>query len=190
MKTVIIGASAALLLTAFTGKSTEANSPDGLYSIQSSRSVSLVDSKGQSLITLIQSTTGNTKIEVSWAPTSKRVVVATNSALWVRQSSGPGPTTMVPTWRKCLELDADQTAIINQPQRDAGSRLVAESLTLGDWGSPNELQVKGSMTFSNHKQAEFSYVLEFKSGIGKLDRRGYEEGILVAKDYKFTSSQN
>jgi hypothetical protein len=46
------------------------------------------------------------------------------------------------------------------------------------------------MTFSNHKQAEFSYVLEFKSGIGKLDRQGYEEGILVAKDYKFTPSQN
>ena len=189
MKTVIICASAALLLTAFTGKSTEANSPDGLYSIQSSRSVSLVDSKGQSLITLIRSTTGNTKIEVSWAPTSKRVVVATNSALgsaivgaWTDDNGA--------TWRKCLEPDADQTTIINQAQRDAGSRLVAESLTLGDWGSPNELQVKGSMTFSNHKQAEFSYVLEFKSGIGKLDRQGYEEGIVVAKDYKFTPSQN
>jgi len=167
-----------LLTTAFSAKSTEANSPDGLYSIQSSRSgVSLVDSKGQSLITLIRSTTGGTKIEISWAPTSKRVVVATNSALgsaivaaWTDDNGA--------TWRKALEPDADQTTIANQAQRDARSRLIAESLTLGDWRSPDELQVKGNMKFSNHTQAEFSYSLEFGSG------------VLAAKDYKFTLSQN
>ena len=178
MKTTIIWAAAALLTTAFAAKSTDANSPDGLYSIQSSRSgVSLVDSKGQSLITLIRSTTGGTKLEISWAPTSKRVVVATNSALgsaivaaWTDDNGA--------TWRKALEPDAYQTNIANQAQRDAGNRLIAESLTLGDWGSPDELQIKGNMKFSNHKQAEFSYGLEFGSG------------VLVAKDYKFTLSQN
>jgi hypothetical protein len=178
MKTIIIWAAAALLTTSFAAKSTEANSPDGLYSIQSSRSgVSLVDSKGQSLITLIRSTTGGTKIEISWAPTSKRVVLATNSALgsaivaaWTDDNGA--------TWTKALEADADQTNISNQAQRDTGSRLIAESLTLGDWGSPDELQVKGNMKFSNHKQAEFSYGLEFGSG------------VLVAKDYKFTLPEN
>ena len=178
MKTIIIWAAAALLTTAFAAKSADANSPDGLYSIQSSRSgVLLVDSKGQSLITLIRSTTGGTKIEISWAPTSKRVIVATNSALgsaivaaWTDDNGA--------TWRKALEPDADQTNIANQAQRDAGNRLIAESLTLGDWGSPDELQIKGKMKFSNHKQAEFSYGLEFGSG------------VLVTKDYKFTLSQN
>lgn len=178
MKTIIICAAAALLTTTFAAKSTEANSPDGLYSIEYSRSgVSLVDSKGQSLVTLIRSTTGGTKIEISWAPTSKRVVVATNSALgsaivaaWTDDNGA--------TWRKALEPDANQTNIANRAQRDAGSRLVAESLTLGDWGSPDELQVKGNMKFSNHKQAEFSYGLEFGSG------------VLVTKDYKFSLSEN
>ena len=130
------------LTTAITAKSTDATSPDGLYSIQSSRSgVSLVDSKGQSLITLIRSMTGGTKFEISWAPTSKRVVVATNSALgsaivaaWTDDNGA--------TWRKALEPDAYQTNIANQAQRDAGNRLIAESLTLGDWGSPMNCRSK------------------------------------------------
>jgi len=178
MKTIILWAAAALLTTAFAAKSAEANSPDGLYSIESSRSgVSLLDAKGQPLVTLIRSTTGGTKIDISWAPTSKRVVVATNSPLgsaivaaWTDDNGA--------TWRKTLEPDADLTNIANQAQRDAGSRLIAESLTLGDWGSPDELQVKGNMKFSNHMKAEFSYGLEFGSG------------ALLAKDYKFTLSQD
>jgi hypothetical protein len=178
MKTITICVAAVLLLTAFTAKSTEANSPDGLYSIQNSRSgVWLVDSKGLPLITLIPAMTSGTKIEISWAPTSKRVVVATNSplgsAIVAAWSDDNGAT-----WRKALEADADQTTIANQAQREAGSRLIAESLTLGNWGSPEELQVKGSMKFSNHMQAEFSYSLEFK------------EGVLLAKDYKFALAQN
>jgi hypothetical protein len=178
MKTITIGVAAVLLLTAFTAKSTETNSPDGLYSIQNSRpGVWLVDSKGLPLIKLIPSMTSDTKIEISWAPTSKRVIAATNSPLgsaivaaWTDDNGA--------TWRKAQEADADQTTIANQAQRDAGSRLIAESLTLGDWGSPDELQVKGSMKFSNHKQAEFSYNLEF------------QEGVLLTKDYKFTLAEN
>jgi hypothetical protein len=34
------------------------------------------------------------------------------------------------------------------------------------------------MKFSNHKQAEFSYNLEF------------QEGVLLTKDYKFTLAEN
>jgi hypothetical protein len=178
MKTVILCATAALLLTGFAAKSAEANSPDGLYAVQYSRSgVFLVDAKGQALITLIRSTTGDTKFEVSWAPTSKRVVVVTNSALgseivaaWTDNNGA--------TWGQAREPDADLTRIANQGQRDAGGRSIAESFTLGDWKSPDELQVKGKMKFSNHKQAEFSYGLRFG------------EGVLVAKDYKFILSPN
>ena len=178
MKTIIIWAAAGLLATTFTAKSADPNSPDGLYSIQSSRSgISLVDSKGESLITLVRSMTEGTKIEVSWAPTSKRVVIATNSPLgsaivaaWTDDNGS--------TWRKALEPDTDQTRIANQAQRDAGGRLIAESLTLGDWGSPDKLHVKGNMKFSNHRQAEFNYGLEFESG------------VLVAKDYEFKLSEN
>jgi hypothetical protein len=178
MKTVTICAAAALLLTGFAAKSAEANSPDGHFAVQYSRSgVFLVDAKGQWLITLIRSTTGDAKFEVSWAPTSKRVVVVTNSALgseivaaWTDDNGA--------TWGKAREPDADLTRIANQAQRDAGGRSIAESFTLGDWKSPDELQVEGKMKFSNHKHAEFSYGLQFG------------EGVLVAKDYKFTLSQN
>jgi hypothetical protein len=74
--------------------------------------------------------------------------------------------------------DAELVTIANQAQRDAESRLIAESFTLGDWTSPDQLQVKGSMKFGNHKQAEFSYVLAFASD------------TLVTKDHKFTLSPN
>ncbi len=178
MKTINICVAAVLLLTAFAAKSTEANSPDGLYSIQNSRSgVWLADSKGLPLITLTPPLTSGTKIDISWAPTSKRVVVATTGPLG-SAIVGAWTDDHGATWRKALEADADQTRMANQGQRDAGSRLIAESLTLGDWGSPNELQVKGSMKFGNHKQAEFSYSLEFK------------EGVLLAQDYKFALAQN
>jgi hypothetical protein len=76
------------------------------------------------------------------------------------------------------EPDADLVTIANQAQRNAESRLIAESFTLRDWISPDALQVKGSMKFGNQRQAEFSYVLAFASS------------ALVAKDYKFTLSPN
>jgi hypothetical protein len=178
MKTLTLCVTAALLLSGFAANSSEANSPDGLFAIQYSRSgVVLVDLKGQELLTLIRSTTGDTKFEVSWAPTSKHVVIVTNSALGseivAAWTSNNGLT-----WAKALEPDADLTKIANQAQRDAGSRLIAESFTLGDWISPDELQVKGRLKFSNHRQAEFTYGVQFG------------EGVIFAKDYKFTLSQN
>ena len=89
MKTVTICAAAASLLTGFAAKSAEANSPDGHFAVQYSRSgVFLVDAKGQWLITLIRSTTGDAKFEVSWAPTSKRVVVVTKQRSGFRNRRG------------------------------------------------------------------------------------------------------
>jgi hypothetical protein len=76
------------------------------------------------------------------------------------------------------EPDADLITIANQAQRNAESRLIAESFTPGDWVAPDELQVEGSMKFGNQRQAEFSYLLAFASG------------TLVAKDHKFTLSPN
>jgi hypothetical protein len=178
MKRVIIWTAAALMMSALRSNAGEPTSPDGLFSVQSSRSaVSLVDSKGLPVVTLRRSTTPGTTIDVSWARTSKRLIVITNNPLgsaivgaWTEDNGA--------TWRLAQEPDADLVTMANQAQRSAESRLIAESFTLGDWVSPDELQVKGSMKFGNHRQAEFSYVLAFASG------------SLVAKDYKFTLSAN
>jgi hypothetical protein len=166
------------MMGTFSSNAGEPTSPDGLFSVQSSRSaVSLVDSKGLPVVTLRRSTTPGTTIDVSWARTSKRVVVIINNPLgsaivgaWNEDNGA--------TWRLAQEPDSDLVTIANQAQRKAESRLIAESFTLGDWVAPNELQVKGSMKFGNQRQAEFSYVLAFASG------------SLVAKDYKFTLSPN
>jgi hypothetical protein len=178
MKRVIIWTAAALMMSALRSNGGEPTSPDGRFSVQSSRSaVSLVDSKGLPVATLRRSTTPGTTIDVSWARTSKRVVVITNNPLgsgivgaWSEDNGA--------TWRLAQEPDADLVTIANQAQRNAESRLIAESFTLGDWVAPDELQVKGRMKFGNQRQAEFSYLLAFASG------------TLVAKDYKFTLSPN
>lgn len=178
MKRIVIWTAAALMMGALGSSAGEPTSPDGLFSVQSSRSaVSLVDSKGLPVVILRRSTTPGTTIEVSWSRTSKRLVVVTNSPLgsaivgaWTEDNGA--------TWRLAQEPDADLVTIANQAQRDAKSRLIAESFTLGDWISPDELQVKGSMKFGNHRQAEFSYVLAFTSG------------ALLSKDYKITFSPN
>jgi hypothetical protein len=179
MKKIIIWTTTALMMGAFEkSKSAEPTSPDGLFSVQSSwTAVSLVDSKGLPKVTLRRSTTAGTTIEVSWARTSKRVVVVTNNPLgsaivaaWTEDNGT--------TWRTAQQSEAELVTIANQAQRDAGSRLIAESFTLGEWTSPDELQVKGSMKFGNHKRAEFSYLLAFGSG------------AVVSKAYKFTLSPN
>jgi hypothetical protein len=166
------------MVGAVESKSGEPISPDGLFSVQSSRAaVSLVDAKGLLLATLKRSTMPGTTIDVSWAQTSKRVVVVTNnplgSALVAAWTDDNGTN-----WRMAQQPDSELVTIANQAQRDAKSRLIAESFTLGDWKSPDELQVKGNMKFVNKKQAEFSYVLAFASG------------ALVTKDYEFTLSPN
>ena len=68
MKKVIICTAAALIMGALRSSAGEATSPDGLFSVQSSRSaVSLVDSKGLPVVILRRSTTPGTTIDVSWA---------------------------------------------------------------------------------------------------------------------------
>jgi hypothetical protein len=164
--------------TAITAKSTGATSPDGLYSIQSSRSeVSLVDSQGQSLITLIPSMTGGTKIEISWAPTSKRVVVANEQRFGLGNRRGLDRR----QWRD-LEESSRTRRLPNQYCKSSptgrGKPINCRIAYVRRLGIPDELQIKGNMKFSNHKQAEFSCGIEFGSG------------VLVTKDYKFTLSQN
>jgi len=172
---------AALMLTALSVHARNVTSPDGRFAVRAEAEILLIDSAGEPLLTLIRNTAADTRVEVAWSTDSRRVVIVENTArscdiIAAYQDAG--------VWHKTIELDSDQAALIRQAQLDVGGRLVSEQQTLGQWVSETAVQVHGTMTFSSGHHVAYQYVLEFGTGPGRLDRGGYEEGVIRGVRYQ------
>src|SRR5260370_28945540 len=158
MKTdTLSGAAAALLLTAFSSNARDLRSPDGRFAVRAESAISLIDSSGKQILTLVRNTAGDTKVEVAWSPDSRRVIVVESS----QRGSGIVAAWRDETWHKTLEMDEDQAGIVQQKQMQFG-RLIAEHRKVAGWITPTEVQVKGEMMFSGGRQYDSGYPLTFK----------------------------
>jgi hypothetical protein len=181
MKTRTTSIIAALLLSVLSSYARDLHSPDGKFAVRAEASISLIDSSGQPILTLVRNTSGDTKVEVAWSPDSRHVVVVENShigsgivAAW---SDGAN-------WHKTIQMDQDQAGIVRAGQAQFHGRLVAEHRKLDGWVTPREVLVKGEMVFSNGGKCNYGYTLAFRTGEQvRLDRGGYEEGELVGTNY-------
>jgi hypothetical protein len=179
MKTQILTYAAAGML-AVSSEGKDVRSPDGRFAVRAEASISLVDSRGDQILTLVRDTTGDAKVEVAWSPDSRHVVVVENGE---RVGSGIVAAWKDDVWHKTIELDSDAGALIQAQQARFHGRLVSEHRKLAGWVTPSEVAVQGDMTFSSGGQYHYGYTLAFRPGPGRLDRGGYEEGELVGKDY-------
>jgi hypothetical protein len=155
-------------------------SPDKQFALKAEAALTIVDSSGQPVLTLVKDTAGDSKVEVQWSPDSKRIVVV--------ETSGRGSDIVAAwrdgnVWHRTIELDADQSNMLMQAQNRFG-RLVAEHRTLGSWVSQNAIKVNGVMIFGGGLKRSFTYILEFGHGPIHLSRGGYEDGAIVGRDFQ------
>jgi hypothetical protein len=173
-------------------------SPDGKYVVRAEATISLIDVKsGQTLLVLSNNTAGATRVEVAWAPDSRKVAMVEDwprgSAVFAAWTDTPEQTLLdqgmsrprPDVWHKTLQADADEKAIIHQAEQEFGGRLVSENRVFAGWLSPDAIRVKGEMHFSSGKSCAYQYTLHFlTNGVGHLDKGGYEEGVIVGRDHK------
>jgi hypothetical protein len=173
--------SAAVLCSALAAASQakDVHSPDGQWAVRAEKAISLVDSGGQEILTLVRDTTGDVKVEVAWSPDSRHVVVVENAA----RGSGIVAAWRDDAWHKTLQLDSQEGAFIDREQSRFHGRLVAEHRNLHGWVTPSAVLVEGDLAFSSGAKSRYGYTLEFRQVPGRLDRGGYEEGQLIGRDY-------
>ena len=121
-------------------------SPDGKYAVRAEETITLVDVKsGQTLLVLSKNTAGATRVEVAWAPDSRKVAIIEDwphgSAVFgawadslqqrlLNQAFSAHPNE-VPTWHKTLQADADESAMIHQAEQEFGVIFIAIFLPIG-----------------------------------------------------------
>jgi hypothetical protein len=177
MKTQLCAAASILLAAVSEGK--DVPSPDGQFAVRAEAGISLVDSRGDQILTLIPDTTGDAKIEVAWSPDSKHVVVVENG----NRDSDIVAAWKDEVWHKTIELYSDETKTIQAQQVRLYGRLVGEHQKFAGWISSSEETVIDEVTFSSGARYHYGYTLVFGPVSGRLDRGGYEEGELIGKDY-------
>lgn len=177
----LIWAGAAFLLSTSATKAITVVSPDRRFALEVGSDLTIVDSSGQPVLTLVQNTAGDTNIAVAWAPDSQRVVVV--------ETSGRGTDIVAAwcdanTWHRTIELDEDLAGVIRQGEQACGGRLIADKRTLAEWVSNDAIRVNGEMTFSGNHRYNYTYTLTFVHGPITLSRGGYEDGAIVGRDYR------
>jgi hypothetical protein len=165
----------AVILSGTWSQGKDVKSPDGRFAVRAEASITLVDSAGDQILSLVRDTIGDTKVEVAWSPDSRHVVVVENGA---RDSAIIGAW-RDQVWHKTIEVDEDRA-----PIRKDNARVIAEHRKLAGWLTPSEVSVIGDMMFSNGGKYKYGYTLSFRPGPVRLDRGGYEEGAIVGHDYK------
>lgn len=182
MKKAMIVCAASALLT-FALQARDLPSPDGKYAIRAEAEVSLVDASGQVLLVLARETSSVQKVEVLWSPDSRKVALVEG---YLRGSVVIGAWVDQAVWRKTIQVDQDQVPIVRRAEKTVGGRLTKEERSFNGWASMSAINVKGTMVLGGSRICHYGYVLEFKTNEpGKLDRGGFEEGVIVGKDYKF-----
>ena len=198
---------AAALLIAALCQARDVRSPNGSYAIRAENSISLVDlESGSTLLVLDQDASGESRVEVAWAPNSMKVAIVEDDArgsvvlgAWTDERSIPadmasdpeflkGPSDVVGrpgTWHKTIQ-DDNEKAIFSEAQRRFGGLVVAESRVFAGWISNDAIRVKGEIRLSNGKRCAYQYVAQFNPNVvGHLSKAGFKQGVLVGRNHHF-----
>ena len=198
---------AAALLMAALCQARDVRSPNGSYAIRAENSISLVDlESGSTLLVLDQDASGESRVEVAWAPNSMKVAIVEDEArgsvvlgAWTDERSIPadmasdpeflkGPSDIVgrpATWHKTIQ-DDNEKAIFSEAQRRFGGLVVAESRVFAGWISNDAIRVKGEIRLSNGKRCAYQYVAQFNPNVvGHLSKGGFKQGVLVGRNHQF-----
>jgi hypothetical protein len=154
-------------------------SPDGRFKVDVGETVQVKGFLDDPLITLDTDTRTMQKASVTWSPDSTRVVVV--------ESYGRGSAVFASwndhgVWHKTLEPDSDFAAFYG-PFHLLGTP-VKESRSPKGWATPEELVVDGELQFRGGQSLRYQYTLGFVAPSGKLDRGGYEEGVIKGHDFQ------
>lgn len=172
---------AALMLIALSSYARDIRSPDSRFAVRAESAIDLVDSSGETILTLVSDTRGDKKVEVQWSPYSNKVIIV--------ETSGRGSDIVAGfldggVWHKTIQLDDDQVVMVRAAEREVGSHIVSERRSLGSWVSQEALQVNGEMTFAGGRKRAFRYILEFRPHAPiQMSRAGYEDGALIGKEF-------
>jgi hypothetical protein len=188
----------AAMLVAALSQARDIPSPDGKYTIRAEEIITLVDVRtGQTLLVLSNNTAGATRVEVAWAPDSRKIVMVENYprgsvifGAWTDSS----PRTLLEesmtahrpaVWHKTLQADADESTVIRRAEQKCGGRLVSEKRVFAGWISSDAIRVKGEMQFSSGERRPYQYTLQFLTNVtGHLDKGGYEGGVIMGRDHR------
>jgi hypothetical protein len=186
------------MLVAALSQAKDIPSPDGKYAIRAEEIITLVEVRsGQTLLVLSNNTAGATRVEVAWAPDSRKIVMVENyprgSVVFGAWTDSPQQTPSEQSmtahrpavWHKTLQADADESAVIRRAEQECGGRLVSEKRVFAGWISSDAIRVKGEMQFTSGKHRPYEYTLQFLTNVtGHLDKGGYEEGVIVGSDHR------
>jgi hypothetical protein len=198
---------AAALLIAALCQAKDVRSPNGSYAIRAEHSISLVDlESGSILLVLDQDSSGESRVEVAWAPDSMKVAIVEDEArgsvvlgAWTDErtispdmASDPeflkGPSDVVgrpATWHKTIQ-DDNEKAIFSEAQRRFGGLVVAESRVFAGWIRNDAIRVKGDIRLSNGKRCSYRYVAQFNPNVaGHFSKGGFKQRVLVGRNYEF-----
>ena len=145
---------AALLIAALC-QARDVRSPNGSYAIRAENSISLVDlESGSTLMVLDKDASGESRVEVAWAPNSMKVAIVEDEArgsvvlgAWTDERSIPadmasdpeflkGPSDVVDrpaTWHKTIQ-DDNEKAIFSEANAGLEAWLPADGLTHRQYG--------------------------------------------------------
>ena len=190
---------AAALLIAAISYARDVRSPDGRYAIRAETSISLVDTRsGEMLLVLDKDASGESRVEVAWAPDSRKVAIVEDDArgsvvlgAWADSpqaalldkafASHPNSPDL---WHKTVQ-DYNEKGVFGEAQRRFGGRVVKESRVFAGWITNDTLRVKGEIHLSSGKSCAYQYVVQFHTNvIGHLSKAGFEEGILIGRDHR------
>ena len=198
---------ATALLIAALCHARDVRSPNGRYAIRTENSISLVDlESGSTLLVLDKDASGESRVEVAWAPNSMKVAIVEDNSrgsvvlgAWTDERSIPadmasdpeflpGPSDVVgrpATWHKTIQ-DDNEKEIFSEAQRRFGGLVVAESRVLAGWISNDTIRVKGEIRLSNGKRCVYKYVAQFYPNVvGHLSKSGFKQGVLVGRNHQF-----
>jgi hypothetical protein len=166
----------------------------------------LVDlESGNTLLVLDKDASGESRVEVAWAPNSMKVAIVEDDAhgsvvlgAWTDERSVPADMASDPqflkdpsdvvgrpaTWHKAIQED-NERAIFSEAQRRFGGLVVAESRLFAGWISKDAIKVKGEIRLSNGKRCGYQYVAQFNPNVvGHLSKSGFKQGVLVGRDHR------
>jgi hypothetical protein len=161
--------------------------PDGRWSIQitnleSKPAIAIFNSSGRPVVIVDRDTTGSTQFAAKWSPDSNKVVLLDQAPL------GSGITAAWfdgTKWHATVEPDSDlsQAEALANSQGITGD-VKAEERTLGDWISPDTIQIRGKLRYLGGKQFPYSYNLQIIPGSYTTNRGSFETGGLKASHFQ------
>jgi hypothetical protein len=159
------------------------SSPDRRWTLQTTTregnpAIAIFDSDDRPAVILYRDTTGDGEVVAKWSADSKKVVLLAQAPL------GSGITAAWfdgTNWHATTEPDNDlsHAKALAKIQVVTGD-VKAEERALGDWISPDTIQIHGTLRYMDGKEFPYSYELQIIPGTYPVNRGGFETGGLQA----------